>query len=226
MNKRLPSNKNTASREKKIDTAIIVALIALIGTVITAIFGSPVLIALIQKTPAATVTPTATLTPNLSTVLPAGTLTPTLVSSSQQVALTSTPIVSPLSPIQPAAQTINVANAGSVVQTRWAKIFGSPVNIALSPDGKTLAVASSFNILVFDLGNLEVPLFTLEGQNGLSRVTFSPDGQTLASAGSSFDGTIWLRIWPMGCEAQRIGRSYRSHLQHRLQPERGTLGLW
>ena len=195
MAKNLPSQKKPAPKEKKTDTAIIVALIGLIGTIVAAIFGSPVLIALIQKTPTATVTATSTLTPTLSAFLSTGTSTLTPEYSSPQEALTTTATVLPPSPIQTAAQPITVANAGSIVQTRWAKPFGSPVNIAISPDGKTLAVATSFNMLIFDPGNLEVPLFTLEGQGSPSRVAFSPDGQTLASAGSNFDGTIGL--WDM-----------------------------
>ena len=125
-------------------------------------------------------------------------VTPTPTYIPHQVTPTSASTISPLSPIRPATSPITVANAGSVAQVRWAKIFGSPVNLALSPDGKTLAVASNFNILVYDLDNLEAPLFELEGQKTLSRVMFSHDGQILAYAGSSFDGTIWLWDMPMG----------------------------
>jgi WD40 repeat protein len=104
----------------------------------------------------------------------------------------------PLNPSASETPTITVANAGSVDQVRWANPFGSPENLALSPDWKTLAVATAFNILVYDLSNLEAPLFELEGQKTPSRVMFSPDGQILASAGSSSDGTIWLWDMPMG----------------------------
>lgn len=83
----------------------------------------------------------------------------------------------PLNPSASETPTITVANAGSVDQVRWAKPFGSPENLVLSPDGKTLAVATAFKILVYDLGNLEEPLFELEGQKTPSRVMFSPDGK-------------------------------------------------
>lgn len=193
MAKNLPPKKKLARKDKKLNPLVTAALIGLIGTIITAIFT--VIVVLIQRTPAAPIISTATLTPFLSAVLSTDTPTPTPAYAPPQVTPTPTPTLPPPSPIQSTAQPITVANAGSVAQTRWAKPFSAPVNIALSPDGKTLAVAGSFNILVFDLGNLETPLFELKGQESLSRVAFSPDGQTLASAGSSFDGTIWL--WDM-----------------------------
>lgn len=124
----------------------------------------------------------------------AATPSPTITHTSTPTATATLPPTVTPTPTQP----ITVANAGSIAQVRWAKPFGSPENLALSPDGKTLAVATAFNILVYDLGNLEAPLFELEGQKTLSRVMFSPDGQILASAGSSFDGTIWLWDMPMG----------------------------
>ena len=42
----------------------------------------------------------------------------------------------PLNPSASETPTITVANAGSVDQVRWANPFGSPENLALSPDGK------------------------------------------------------------------------------------------
>jgi len=44
--------KKSNSKTKKLDSAIIVALIALAGTLITALLSSPVIVAWIQKTPA------------------------------------------------------------------------------------------------------------------------------------------------------------------------------
>ena len=145
--------------------------------------------------PLANPTSTATLPPILAAVLPTGTSTTTPVYSPSHVTLTPTLTASPLSPIQPVMQPITVANAGSVTQVRWVKIFGSPVNLDISPDGKTLAIATNFDIQIYDPGNLDAPLFNLEGHKTLSRVKFNPDGQILASAGSSFDNTI--RLWDM-----------------------------
>lgn len=47
----MPKVKKTRDNKNKLDSAVIVALIALLGTLFTAFFSSPVLIALIQQTP-------------------------------------------------------------------------------------------------------------------------------------------------------------------------------
>lgn len=78
---------------KRPDTAIIVAIIALVGTLITALLSSPVIVALITRTPV----PTSTETPNLSSTaqnLPTSiTDVPTITiqqSSSGKIAFSST----------------------------------------------------------------------------------------------------------------------------------------
>lgn len=70
MPKQSESKKNGAS-SKRIDPAIIIAVITVIGTLITAIFASPVLIALIQKTPPPTITSAETLAPSSTPTLTA-----------------------------------------------------------------------------------------------------------------------------------------------------------
>ena len=69
-------------------------------------------------------------------------------------------------------------------------------NIAYSPDGTRLAVASRIGIWIYDAqAYQELSLFTGDMFGGLS-VTFSPDEQTLASGG--WDDTIneyTIRLW-------------------------------
>ena len=69
--------------EKKRDPIIISAIIALIGTVITAILASPVLVALIQRTPSPTMTatgiPMPTVTPSVASQVTATQSLPTQV---------------------------------------------------------------------------------------------------------------------------------------------------
>ena len=70
---------------------------------------------------------------------------------------------------------------------------GTIYEIAYSPDGTRLAVASSIGIWLYDAQTGEELNLFAEQQDSVRSVSFSPDGQTLASGSSGWDGTI--RLW-------------------------------
>ena len=94
------------------------------------------------------------------------------------------PVVTPLWPMHP----IGIANASRVTQlTRWGT--GS-WQVAFSPDGRLLAVATSIGLYLYDIPALsEVRLIATD--TALVSVAFAPDGRLLASG--SRDGTV--RLW-------------------------------
>ncbi len=119
------------------------------------------------RTPTSTATLAATRTPT-STATPAATRTPTSA---------------------PALLSISPENASRVTQlARWGK--GTVNQVAYSPDGRLLAVASSLGAYLYDAETLEEVRF-IESDAGVLSVAFSPDGTTLASG--SYDGTV--RLW-------------------------------
>lgn len=178
--------------------------------------------------PPPTTTPSSIPTPTL-TRTQAPTVTPTFTPS-----LTPTPTATPLPAVISPSNAKDLAQLGQLGQ-------GTPSQIALSPDGKTIAVATFAGVYLYDAETLEsiaqfdpgVPAFaiafspegerlavggsgggvsagptgslqlldigtgqilqSLEGhETGVISVAFSPDGQTIASAGS--DDKV-LRLW-------------------------------
>jgi WD40 repeat protein len=93
-----------------------------------------------------------------------------------------------------------VANGAVTVQTLRSgrpagrpRVYGSSfgVNVSLSPDGRTLAVAGREVIEIVDVATLR-PRLRLRGSGAAPTVVrFSPDGSALAAGGLSG----WVRVW-------------------------------
>jgi hypothetical protein len=113
-------------------------------------------------------TPTRTFTPS-RTPMPSSTFTPTF-----------TPTPTPVA--------ISAENLDRVTELR--RLGRGYINhIQYSPDGRTLAVASSIGIWLYDAQNFERAPRLIGENTSASSVAWSPDGRFLASGG------ITVRIW-------------------------------
>jgi hypothetical protein len=143
------SSKETKGRSsRKLDTTIIVALIALVGTLATALFSSPVIIAWIQRTPEP---PAQTSPPSSSSIDPSGTvetsLTPlvSVVTSGDEKCLTlyfADIDSAKLVPIEVGSiyQSVSLSNED------LSKEFVGPFGIKLTQNGKMIG---AFTFLLF-----------------------------------------------------------------------------
>jgi ribosome assembly protein 4 (RSA4) len=108
------------------------------------------------------------------------------------------PVVTPLWPMHP----IGIANASRVTQlTRWGT--GS-WQVAFSPDGRLLAVATGIGLYLYDIPALSEVRF-IATDTALVSVAFAPDGRLLASGSS--DKTVRLWEAPTG----RLVRTLEGH---------------
>ncbi|MGQ9601053.1 MAG: WD40 repeat domain-containing protein [Anaerolineae bacterium] len=118
----------------------------------------------------------------------AGILLGTLFLFNPQPSISALPVLAGTPYPRPRAA-ISPDNAAQVVQlARWGK--GTVNEVAYSPDGRLLAVASSVGIYLYEAGTLAEVRF-IETDAWVTSVAFSPDGATLASG--SWDGTV--RLW-------------------------------
>ena len=78
---------------------------------------------------------------------------------------------------------------------------GSINEIAYSPDGTRLAVASAIGIWLYDAQSGQELNLLIGHTDSVNSVSFSPDGQTLASGGA-----LGIALWdvPTGSEKQRL----------------------
>lgn len=89
------------------------------------------------------------------------------------------------------------------------ELDGAPHSMALSPDGRSLALGAQFGqVELFDL-QTAARLAWLDTASNLpvTGLAFSPDGGTLAAALSSAEGKV--RVWSVG-ERKRVIEEYRS----------------
>jgi len=132
--------------------------------------------------------PTETPAPTPTGIVWLGQIAPTPVTPAPTLTEAPTPTEMP-TPYPPPREPLGPENAARVAQlARWGK--GWVAEIAFSPDGRLLAVASSIGVYLYAAADLREVRF-LPTDSPVRSVAFSPDGQLLASA--SWDCTI--RLW-------------------------------
>lgn len=167
---------------KKPDTAIVVAIIALVGTLITALLSSPVIVALISKTPSPTLTITPTdITPISSQTVQAPNTTPSSItpenfSSDGKIAFVS-----------------NNGNALGLylLNIKDKSVVSLPVSLygsgrfKWSPDGKKILYSNDTGLHIIDTENYKSNLltekalvFAFEWSPSNSQVAFGNDKGT------------------------------------------------
>ena len=152
------------------------------------------------STPTATFTPTATAT---QTPTPTATATSTATPTPMLLAEEGTPLPPVFAPI-----TLNTAGQVSALAT-WQ--VDSVVDMAWTPDGNNLAVATTDRILIYDILNRTLLRTLYPVNRGLVAIGFSPDGRWLVSGsrrGSEQEGyASSLELW-LGPDWEPLGTLY------------------
>ncbi len=132
-----------------------------------------------------------------TTPSPEPTRTPT--DTATPIPPTGTHTLTPL----PVSRVIAPGNAADVIELeRWGR--GILLDVAWSPDGDLIAVATSLGIYVYAADSLGEELFINTGGYVYS-VAFSPNGEQLASSGMNGD----LRLW--NARSGDLLQTYRGH---------------
>ena len=85
---------------------------------------------------------------------------------------------------------------GALARLGKGRIGSGDRAVAYSPDGRRIAVASSIGIWLYDAATgAEVALLTNPTLSSARSVSFSSDGQTLASGGGDWQGDNTIRLW-------------------------------
>ncbi len=119
------------------------------------------------------------------------------------VAETRPPIkVSPQPTVTPQSMVLSPSNASQIVEL---KRFGKGIikQLLLSPDGKTIAMATSIGIYFYDAVTLS-EISYIDTQSQVTSIAFTPDSQSIAASGGYSVSTI--RLWDI--KSTNLIRSY------------------
>jgi len=161
-------------------------------------------------------TPRTTLTP-LPSPTPAATPSPAVAPAAL--------VLTPFAPAAARPDAIRAANAAGLVPSiRLGQ--GSAADLAWSPDGRTLAVAGSLGVHVYDAGTLKERQHIQTG-TAMDALAFSPDGKMLAAAGRENGET--LQLWDLAA-GRRLpdlnGEPYAGALRLRFSRDGRSLLSW